>query len=315
MAIFGILWNEIIMRPMVNSLALLYDVLWDNFGLSIIVFTIAIRFLLIPMTIRQTKQMKAMSGLQPQIKALQEKYKGKSREERAGLSRETMALYKTNGVNPVGCLGPMVIQMPIWFGLFRALFKVVPPTPEGLANLDGLFYSWNPARHGVPFNSDFLGLDLVGLVSAQPAPISILLPVLVGGSMWLTQKMTMTKPSDERQAQTNQIMLWMMPIMFGFFTFQFPTGLAFYIFVSNVAGFVIQYFVTGRQNPFASSEVESSPTLSAVGTGTTGSGTNDMEGSTSDADTTIHGEDRRRSNRSRSRDSRSKSRRSRNRRR
>ena len=109
MAIFGILWNEIIMRPMVNSLALLYDLLWDNFGLSIIVFTILIRFVLIPMTIRQTKQMKAMSGLQPQIKALQEKYKGKSREERAGLSRETMSLYKENGVNPIGCLGPMVI--------------------------------------------------------------------------------------------------------------------------------------------------------------------------------------------------------------
>ncbi|NQW18198.1 MAG: membrane protein insertase YidC [Chloroflexi bacterium] len=315
MAFLGILWNEIIMRPMVNSLALLYDLLGDNFGLSIIVFTIGIRFLLIPMTMRQTKQMKAMSGLQPRIKGLQEKYKGKSREERAGLSRETMALYKENGVNPIGCLGPMVIQMPIWFGLFRALFKVVPPTPEGLANLDGLFYSWNPARHGVPFNSDFLGLDLVGLVSAQPVPINILLPVLVGGSMWLTQKMTMTKPSDDRQAQTNQIMLWMMPIMFGFFTFQFPTGLAFYIFVSNVAGFVIQYFVTGRQNPFKSSGVESEPTLAAVGSGTTGSGDNDMEGSTSDADSTVHSEDRRRSNRSRARDTRAKSRRSRNRRR
>ena len=317
MAIYGLLWNEIIMRPMVNSLALLYDLLFNNFGLSIIVFTLLIRFALIPLTIRQTRQMKSMSGLQPKIKALQEKYKGKSREERSSLSRETMKLYKENGVSPIGCLGPFVIQMPIWFGLFRALFKAVPPTPEGMANLNSLLYTWNPARSSVPLSSDFLGMDLVSLVSSQAPPINILLPVLVGGTMWLTQKTTMSRPTDPRQQSTNQIMLWMLPIMFGFFTFQFPTGLAIYILVSNLAGFVIQYFVTGRRNPFKSLGPADQPVLAAVGSGTTGSETetSNIEGTLDDADAPIHRKNRRRSNRSRSRDTRSKTRRSRNRRR
>lgn len=317
MAILSLLWNEIIMRPMVNSLAILYDLLFNNFGLSIIVFTLLIRFALIPLTIRQTRQMKSMSGLQPKIKALQERYKGKSRDERSNLSRETMKLYRENGVSPIGCLGPFVIQMPIWFGLFRALFKAVPPTPEGMANLNSLLYSWNPARSSVPLSSDFLGMDLVSLVSSQPAPVNILLPVLVGGTMWLTQKTTMSRPTDPRQQSTNQIMLWMLPIMFGFFTFQFPTGLAIYILVSNLAGFVIQYFVTGRRNPFQSLSKVEQPVLAAVGSGTTGAETetSDSEGTLDDADEAVHRKNRRRSNRSRSRDTRSKTRRSRNRRR
>ena len=74
MEIIGALWTEIIMRPMINSLSLLYDLLFNNFGLSIIVFTVAVRLAMIPLTVRQTKQMRAMSGLQPKIKALQAKF-------------------------------------------------------------------------------------------------------------------------------------------------------------------------------------------------------------------------------------------------
>jgi membrane protein insertase Oxa1/YidC/SpoIIIJ len=187
-----------------------------------------------------------------------------------------------------------------------------------MANLNGFLYSWNPAASSVPLSSDFLGMDLVGLVSSQTPPINILLPVLVGGTMWLTQKTTMTKPADPKQQSTNQIMLWMLPIMFGFFTFQFPTGLAIYILFSNIAGFVIQYFVTGRRNPFKSlATPDEQPVLAAVGRGTTGaeSETSSTEETSDDADAPVHRENRRRSNRSRSRDSRSKSRRSRNRRR
>ena len=249
MEIFGVLWNEIIMRPMINSLALLSDVLFDNFGLSIIVFTILIRFVLIPLTMRQTKQMRKMQTLQPRMKALQAKYKGKSREDRRALSSDTMKLYKDAGINPVGCLGPLVIQMPIWIGLYRAILRTMPSTPEGMADLSNAFYSWNPAISNVPIDSMFLGVDLVDFVQAAVFPINYALPVVVGASMWLQQKMTTgsQKNMDPRQAQTNQIMLWMMPIMFGFFTFQFPAGLALYILFSNIVGVVIQYYVGGRQ--------------------------------------------------------------------
>ncbi len=247
MEFLGILWDEVFMRPMINSLALLYDLLFDNFGLSIIVFTVLMRLLLIPLQVRQTRQTMKMQELQPRMKALQEKYKGKSQEERKQLSSETMRLYREAGVNPVGCLGPLVIQMPIWIALYRAILRAVPPTPEGLANLSEAFYWWNPARASVPLNSDFAGMDLVDFVQNAPVPINFALPVLVGASMWVQQKM-MTPPSiDPKQAQTNQIMLWMMPIMFGFFTLQFPAGLGIYILFSNLIGVAIQYFIGGRK--------------------------------------------------------------------
>ncbi len=247
MEIFGILWLEVIMRPMINSLALLYQLLFHNFGLSIIVFTILIRLAMIPLTVRQTRQMKKMQVIQPKLKVIQEKYKGKKGDARRAMSGETMALYKTAGVSPVGCLGPMIIQMPIWIGFYRAILRTMPSTPEGLANLSGLFYGWNPAISAVPFDSQFLGISLVDLVSAAALPWNYALPVLVGASMFVQQKMTTNPTSDPRQKSTNQMMLWMMPIMFGAFTWQFPAGLAVYILFSNLIGVLIQYYVGGKQ--------------------------------------------------------------------
>ena len=247
MEIFGILWQEVIMRPMINSLALLYQLLFSNFGLSIIVFTVLIRLAMIPLTVRQTRQMKKMQSIQPKLKAIQDKYKGKKGDARRQMSAETMGLYKEAGVSPVGCLGPMIIQMPIWIGFYRAILRTMPSTPEGMANLSGLFYSWNPAITSVPFDSQFLGISLVDFVSAAALPWNYALPVLVGASMFLQQKMTTNPTTDPRQRQTNQMMLWMMPIMFGAFTWQFPAGLAVYILFSNIVGVVIQYYVSGKQ--------------------------------------------------------------------
>ena len=73
MSFISLIWNSIIMKPMINSLAFLYDLLGDNFGLSIISFTILVRLILIPLTIRQTKQMKKMQELQPKLQAIQKK--------------------------------------------------------------------------------------------------------------------------------------------------------------------------------------------------------------------------------------------------
>ena len=233
---------------MINSLALLYQLLFQNFGISIIVFTIVIRILMIPLTIRQYHQMKKMQLIQPRMKALQEKYKDKSREARQKMSKETMGLYKEIGVNPIGCLGPMFIQMPIWIGLYRAIIRTIPGTPEGLANLSTLLYGWNPGISSVPLDSMFFGINLADFVSAAPLPLNFFMPILVGVSMWVMQKMTTVPSTDPRQRQTNQMMLWMMPIMFGVFTFQFPSGLAIYILFSNIVGIVIQYFISGKES-------------------------------------------------------------------
>jgi YidC/Oxa1 family membrane protein insertase len=318
MEILGVLWDEVIMRPMINSIALLYTVLFSNFGLSIIVFTGIIRVALIPLTIRQTRQMKKMSEMQPKIKALQEKYKNKTgREERSEMSRETMRLYREAGVNPVGCLGPVFIQIPIWIGLYRAILRAVPPTPEGLANLNDTLYSWNPAAGRVPLDAMFVGIDLVDFVQAAPMYFAVAMPILVGVSMFIQQKMSTPPSTDPRQAQTNQIMLWTMPVMFGFFTLQFPSGLGLYILFSNVLGIAIQYFVSpkqsrealvsltssitrlvGRSKP-AAQQAEASVTAAAIAP----PGEKQPNG-----EPDVHREDGRRSNRDRSQVSRRKAR-------
>jgi len=232
---------------MINSLTLLYDLLGDNLGLAIISFTVLIRFILIPLTVRQTKQMKRMQELQPQLQAIQKKYKNKTPQTKQKIQQETMALYKVAGVNPIGCLGPLVIQMPIWIGLYRAILKTAPSSPEGFVDLSKYLYSWNFSVSKVPFDSNFLGIDLVDFVQFAPTPWQFALPLIVGLSMFIQQKFTTSPSTDPRQQQTQQMMLWMMPIMFGIFTWQFPAGLAVYIFFSNLMGITIQYFVGGKQ--------------------------------------------------------------------
>ena len=95
MEILGIIWNEGIMRPMINSLAVFYWLLFNNFGLAIIVFTVLVRAAMIPLTMRQTRQMKKMQGLTPRMKAIQEKYREKKDpDSRRAQSSETLSLYR-----------------------------------------------------------------------------------------------------------------------------------------------------------------------------------------------------------------------------
>lgn len=240
MEIIGEIWNEGIIRPMINSLVILYYVFFNNFGLAIIGFTIIIRTAMVPLTLKQSRQMKSMAALQPKLKELQTKYSN----DKSRINQETLRLYRSQGVNPIGCLGPMIIQMPIFFGLFWALRGTLPSTPERLAELSQHLYSWlSPVHQVVPIDGSFLWLDLAKYSSQNPLPF--LLPILVGGSMWLMQKMTSMPSATAQQETTNRMMLWMMPIMFGFFTLNFETGLALYWIVSNIAGIAIQGFVTG----------------------------------------------------------------------
>ena len=306
MEFLGDAWSTIIIQPMVNSLLLLYWVFFSNFGLAIIAFTMLVRLVMVPLTIKQSRQIKAMNGLQPLMKQLQEKYKN----DRQRVSQETMKLYKEHGVNPLGCLGPMFIQFPIWIGLFQAIRQTVPNNPENLVELSGNLYSWLPQVHSIiPINSSFLWMDL-----ALPDPSPFVMPILVGGSMFVMQKMTTMPSVDERQASTNRMMLWMMPLMFGFFTLNFSSGLAVYWVVSNIIGVAIQGFITGwdplksllafgrRPDP-ATDTVVVAPALASS-----------VEETAEDARNSDNGQNGGRSNRTRAKGARRRSRRGRNRR-
>ncbi len=150
-----------------------------------------------------------------------------------------MQLYKESGVSPTGCLLPMLIQMPIWIALYQAIIRVMAVNPESFLNLSHYLYGWNVVYEALPLDKTFLWLNL-----ATP---DFLLALLVGGSMWVQQKMTQAPPTPgvpavKSQAQT---MLVMMPLMFTFLSMSFPSGLALYWVTSNVISFVMQYFISG----------------------------------------------------------------------
>lgn len=242
MEIIGLLWNELVTRPMTNGLVFLYTILGRDFGLAIIVFTLLTRIILFPLTVKQLKSTKAMQQLQPKLKAMQEKFKN----DRAKQQREQMLLFKEAGVSPLGCLGPMIIQLPIFIGMFYAIRNTLADTPEKLIDLSLMLYSWLPGVDAaVPLKSHFLGLDLGLTPQQQGGVVMILLPVLVGASMYVVQKMTTMPTTDPRQQSTNQMMTWMFPLMFGFFTLSFPNGLAMYWIITNVVSIALQYKVTG----------------------------------------------------------------------
>lgn len=236
----GVVWNEVFLRPMVNSLVLLYVLLFQNYGLAIIVFTGIVRLVTLPLTLRQIRQTRAMSGIQPKLRELQEKFS----KDKQKMSQETLRLYRQSGVNPIGCLGPMVIQMPIWIGLFQAIRHTLSSGPDAMVTLSEKFYFWLPVDGAVPLSNEFLYLNLA-------EPDVLVLPLLVGVSTWVQQKMMTVPTADPRQSSTNNIMLWMMPIMLAVFSLSFPSGLALYWFVSNLIGVIIQYFITGWQPLFA----------------------------------------------------------------
>lgn len=233
------IWNTLILDPLMNGLVVLYANLGQNFGIAIIVFTIIVRIVTLPLSLRQIRSTQKMSRLQPRLKALQTKYA----KDKARLSQETMKLYKESGVNPIGCLGPFIIQFPIWIGLYMSIIQVLPTSPEALAGLSSHLYPWLSVVHQVvPLDSRFMGLDLA---LAEKSPATYFMAVLVGGSMWVMQKMSVPLNADPRQQTTNRMLLWMMPFMFGFFTLSLPAGLPLYWLVSNLIGVVIQYFVAG----------------------------------------------------------------------
>ena len=232
----GDIWNLIILSPMINILIVLSQYLFSNFGLAIIALTIVVRIITLPLTVKQLKATKSMQALQPQLAEIQKKYA----KDRAKLGQEQMRLYKESGMSPAGCVVPMLVQMPVWIALFQSIIRVLAVVPEDFLSLSQYLYSsWSVVFSLVPLESQFLWLNL-----AVPDPI-LILPILVGGTMWVQQKMVTPTVADPRQQAQSRMMLWMMPLMFAFLTLQFPSGLALYWVVSNVFSVIIQYYLTG----------------------------------------------------------------------
>jgi len=228
-------WNPVILNPILNFLIALSSVLFSSFGLAIIALTIIVRIVLVPLTLRQLRSTKALQAMQPRIQELQKKY-GKNKEK---LQQETMKVYKEAGVNPLGCLWPMLVQFPVWIALYQSIMRALATTPESLLDLSRHLYSWPVVTAAIPLDPHFLWLNL-----GYPDS-TLVLAIIVGGTMWVQQKMVTAPTPDPRQRSMNSMMQMMMPLMFALFTLMFPSGLALFWAVSNIIGIGIQYFVTG----------------------------------------------------------------------
>lgn len=229
------IWSIVALDPFLNVLVALSTLVSHNIGLSIIIITIIVRAILFPLTLRQTQSTKAIQTLQPKIQELQKKY-GRNQQK---LQQEMMKLYKEAGINPLGCIWPMLVQFPIWIALYQSIMLALASTPESLLDLSRHLYSWPMVTQAIPLNETFLWLHL-----SRPDPY-LILAIIVGGTMWVQQKMVTPPPTDPRQQSMNQMTTLMMPLMFAMFTLSFPSGLALYWAISNIIGIVMQYLISG----------------------------------------------------------------------
>jgi YidC/Oxa1 family membrane protein insertase len=240
------MWDTIILDPMINSLLWIYDLLWNNFGLAIIVFTALIRLVTLPLTLQQQRSTQKMQEMQ-QSKAwqdLQKKYK----DDKQKLQQEQLKLYQEVGFNPLsGCL-PTLIQLPIIFGLYGAIMRALATTPTQLLELAKHIYSFIPSSL-IPLDSQFLYMNL-----GQPERLYLpflpnigipVLTILVVISTYLQNKL-MTPPSaDAQSAQMSKMMSLYMPLLLGYFAYTLASGLALYFVASNLLA-IAQYAATGK---------------------------------------------------------------------
>ncbi|MGQ9813597.1 MAG: YidC/Oxa1 family membrane protein insertase [Candidatus Roseilinea sp.] len=224
----GNIFDFLVINPMTNVILMIYG-LFNNYVVAIVLLTILIRLVTLPLNLKQMVSSIKMSALQPQMKALQEKYKNDPQT----LSAEMRKL----GFNPLsGCL-PTLVQFPILIGLYNAIMRTMAVNPFSLLELGKHVYSFLPGLSSlVPINSQFLLWDL-----GQPDPFFVV-PILVVATTYFSSRFTMTPSTDPQMRQTNQMMMWMLPIMFGFFMLSAPVGLGIYWIISNVIG-IGQYYL------------------------------------------------------------------------
>jgi len=218
-------WTDIIAKPLLYLLNF-FNQYMGNYGIAIILLTILIKILFWPLTHKSYKSMKEMQKIQPLMAKIREKYK----DNREMMNKEMMSLYKTYKVNPMGGCLPMVIQIPVFFALFRILGNSIElrHAPfvlwiNDLSAPDRLFH--------LPFTIPLM---------TPPSGIPVL-TLLMGASMFIQQKMTPT-PGDPTQAK---IML-LMPVIFTFMFINFPSGLVLYWLVNNVLSIGQQYRIIKR---------------------------------------------------------------------
>jgi YidC/Oxa1 family membrane protein insertase len=249
------MWDTIIISPFINVLLFIYNLIGQNFGIAIILFTILIRLITHPLMAQQMKGTQGMQDLQknPKYLALQEKMKDeKYKDQKDQLAQEQMALYREMGISPFASCLPMLIQFPIIIGLYQAIIQAMANTPLDLLRLVRHIYpGFLDTAKLVPLNNMFLWMNL-----GQPERVYIfgvgipLLAILVVITTYVQSKISTppTQPGAKDQtAQMTNMMTLYMPIFMGWLAWTLASGLSLYFVVSNVIG-ILQYALLGKAN-------------------------------------------------------------------
>jgi YidC/Oxa1 family membrane protein insertase len=203
-------WFTFFAYPILRFLKFLYSFV-GNYGVAIILLTVLLKLVTYPLTYKSMKSMKEMAKLQPQLQKIREKYK----DDKEALNREMMSLMKTHGYNPMaGCL-PMVIQMPIFFALYRVLYSSID-----LYHAPFAFYV-----HDLSARDPYYAM-----------------PILLSLTMFIQQKLTPNAAADPAQ----QKMMQFMPLMFGAFMLSLPSGLTLYMLTNAIAS-IIQQLILNKK--------------------------------------------------------------------
>jgi YidC/Oxa1 family membrane protein insertase len=217
-------WFDVIAKPTLYLLNFLYSYL-HNYGVAIILVTILFKLLFWPISHKGMKSMKTMQKIQPKMAKLREKYKG----DQERLNQEMMTLYKTYKINPLGGCLPMILQIPVFFALYKVLLQAIElrhaPFMLWITDLSA------PDRLSI-------GLNIPGLGGIP------VLTLLMGGSMFLQQKMTPTT-GDPTQAKV----MMFLPVIFTFMFLNFASGLVLYWFVNNLLSIGQQYYINRTIEP------------------------------------------------------------------
>lgn len=217
--------------------------------LAIIGLTIVVRAALIPVFVKQIKSQRNMFAAQPELQKLQKKYKGKNdRESRERFAKEQMDLYKRTGSNPLSSCLPLLIQMPIFSGLFFVLNDAQNSINSGkagvgLMNLDLSNQFAQSSLFGAPLKDTFLTSE-----SLEVKILAAVMILVMTGSQFITQKQIMAKNQNpdvmnSQYMQTQKIMLVLFPIIFAISGISFPLGVMFYWLASNFWTMGQQYVV------------------------------------------------------------------------
>lgn len=218
-------WFYILTKPIFNAMNFFYSYV-GNFGISIMIVTVIIKLLMFTLANKSYRSMKKMKKLQPEIERLKERYI----DDKARMNQEVMALYKREKVNPIsGCL-PLLVQIPVFFSIYKVLYVTIEMRHAA-------FFGWIQDLSAPDPTTLF---NLFGLLPFTPPSFLMIgvWPLIMAATMYLQQKMS-PQPADPVQAQVMKFM----PLMFLFMFSSFPAGLLIYWSWNNVLSIIQQFYI------------------------------------------------------------------------